>query len=210
MLQNLPMNTLLTFTGVDVGNPSLVGVTQQSPTGVEIIAGGEDIWGTHDQFHFAYTQVSGDFELSARIDSLPMADLYTKAGLMLRTALDSGAEHALLLAFGSNQPRNKNNGGLEFQSRTVANGACTGIYPPQPLPAQPDFPANFPNVWLKLSRAGDTLTGQYSQDGAEWKAFCVHQQHFPQQAYLGLAVTAHHATQTVKVVFSSLRFNQQA
>lgn len=204
------MNDLLTLSGADIGNPSLTGATQQSSTGVKIIAAGEDIWGTQDQFHFAHTRVSGDFELSARIDSMQMADLYTKAGLMLRTSLESGAEHALLLTFGSNQARNNNNGGLEFQSRMVANRTCTGIYPPQPLSAQPDFPANFPNVWLKLSRAGDTLTGQYSQDGVEWRTFCVHQQHFPQQAYLGLAVTSHNAARKVEVVFSSLCFNQQS
>ena len=117
---------------------------------------------------------------------------------MLRRSLEAGAEHALLLAFGDNQPRNKNNGGLEFQYREAADGPCTGIYPPQPLPPEPDFPVSFPDVWLKLIRDGDTITGQSSQDGERWKTFCVHQQRLPQAVYLGLAVTSHDANQTVR------------
>jgi hypothetical protein len=194
------------LTGTDVGSPRLHGKTVLSTHGLEIVAGGEDIWGTRDEFHFACALVSGDCELSVRIVSLTMADVYTKAGLMLRSSCEAGAEHALLLAFGDNQPRNKNNGGLEFQYREAVDGPCTGIYPPQPLPPEPDFPVSFPDVWLKLIRDGDTITGQSSQDGVGWKTFCVHRQRLPRAAYLGLAVTSHHANQTVKAVVSDLVF----
>jgi hypothetical protein len=194
----------LSLTGFDVGHPRLRGTTQQSGTDVEIVAGGEDIWGTRDEFHFACALVSGGFELRVRIVSLTMADVYTKAGLMLRASLDGGAEHAFLLAFGDNQPRNNNNGGLEFQSRVAANGPCTGIYPPQPLPPQPDFPVRFPNVWLKLIRDGDAITGQNSQDGQSWRTFCVHEQRLPREVHVGLAVTSHHANQTVRAAFRDL------
>ena len=138
------------------------------------------------------------------MQSLTMADVYTKAGLMLRSSLEAGAEHAFLLAFADNQPRNKNNGGLEFQYRQTANGPCTGIYPPQPLPPQPDFPVHFPGVWLRLTRGGDTITAQASSDGRAWRTFCRHQQRFPPAACLGVAVTSHHAEQTVKAAFGQL------
>ena len=199
----------LALTGIDVGAPRLPGATKPSAAGVEIVAGGEDIWGTREEFHFAQSLGQGDFELSVRLDSLTMADVYTKAGLMLRASLAAGAEHAMLLAFGDNQPRNRNNGGLEFQSRIAADGPCTGIYPPQPLPPQPDFPVNFPHVWLKLVRAGDTLTGLASPDGGSWRTYSVHRQRLPRAAYLGLAVTSHHAAQTVRAVFSQLSFRPQ-
>ena len=190
--------------GIDIGSPHPRGETRQSATGLEMVAGGEDIWGTRDEFHFAYVPVSGDFELSVRIVSLTMADVYTKGGLMLRASLEEGAEHAYLLAFGDNQPRNHNNGGLEFQYRETANAPCAGVYPPEPLPPPPDFPVHFPDVWLKLLRAGDTITGQASRDGKTWKTFCVHRQQLPRAACLGVAVTSHHARQTVKGVFSDL------
>ena len=86
------------------------------------MAGGEDIWGERDEFHFAYVPVSAKFRDGCpRPISLDMADLYKKAGLMLHASLENGAEHAMLLAFGDNQLRNKNNGGFEFQSRMVKN-----------------------------------------------------------------------------------------
>ena len=200
----------LSLAGIDVGSPRLRGQTTHSTHGLEIVAGGGDIWGTRDEFHFAHALVSGDCELSVRIVSLTMADVYTKAGLMLRSALEAGAEHAFLLAFGDNQPRNKNNGGLEFQYREAADGPCTGVYPPQPLPPAPDFPVSFPDVWLKLARAGDTITGQSSRDGKAWRTFCVHDQRLPRVAYLGVAVTSHNASQTVKGVFSDLAYRGEA
>lgn len=193
------------FTGVDVGAPRQAGKTTPAQSEFEIVAGGADIWGTRDEFHYACLRVAGDFELSARLGSLTMADVYTKAGLMLRTSLEPGAEHAYLLAFGDNQPRNCNNGGLEFQYRVAADAPCRGIYPPQPLPPEPEFPVSYPDVWLKLTREGDTISGYYGRDRTCGKLFCRHLQHFPHAAYLGLAVTSHHPEQTVRAVFSHVQ-----
>jgi regulation of enolase protein 1 (concanavalin A-like superfamily) len=69
---------------------------------------------------------------------------------------------------------------------------------------------SFPDVWLKVTRDGDTITGQSSRDGERWKTFCVHQQHLPPAAHLGLAVTSHNADQAVKVVFSNLDLRGRA
>ena len=197
------------LTATDVGSPRKSGATKQSGASIEMVAGGEDIWGTRDEFHFAYSQIKGDFEASVRVESLSMADVYTKAGLMCRASLEPGAEHVMLLSFGDNQPRNKNNGGLEFQSRIATNGTSSGIYPPQPLPILPDFPVNFPHLWLKLIRHGNTFSSQSSQDGTRWKTFSVHLQRLPIVAFLGLAVTSHHADQTVKAGFSQLNISQK-
>lgn len=196
------------LTPTDVGSPRLAGTTKLAGQDIEITAGGQDIWETRDEFHFAHVQVAGDFTLSICLASLTMADPYTKAGLMLRTGLDAGAEHAFLLAFGDNQARNRNNGGLEFQSRAQANGGCTGVYPPQPLPVPPDFPVNFPHVWLRLSRKGQVVTAEFSQDGRDWRTFAVHRQEFPGTAYLGLAVTSHNVNQTVRAVFRDVELSQ--
>jgi len=192
--------------GRDIGSPRLAGKCTLTPTGLEIEAGGADIWGTRDEFHFASMAVTGDFALSARINSLSMADVYTKAGVMLRASLEAGAAHVMILAFGDNQPRNQNNGGLEFQSRIEADGPCTGVYPPQPLPARPDFPASFPHVWLRLTRHGDKFTSQSSTDGVQWKTYCVHRQSLPAAALVGLAVTSHNPGVSVRAVFSELSF----
>jgi len=192
------------LTGTDIGSPRLSGATTISDSRIEITAGGADIWEAHDECHFAYTEVIGDFELSVRVESLAMADVYTKAGLMFRSSLDAGSPHAMLLVFGDNQARNNNNGGLEFQSRLSPDQSCSGIYPPQPLPPSPDFPVNYPNVWLKLRRQGDKFTGQSSSNGQDWQPFSELPHAFSTPGYLGLAVTSHHPAQTVKATFSQL------
>ncbi len=197
------------LTAADVGAPRLAGTTTQNANRLEITAGGEDIWGTRDEFHFAHFPVAGDFSLTTRVESLVMADVYTKAGIMFRASLAAGAPHALLLAFGDNQPRNNNNGGLEFQSRLQPDAACTGIYPPQPLPALPDFPASFPNVWLRLQRTGNSFTGRYSQDGVQWKTFCTAELALPAGGLLGFAVTSHNPTRSVQAVFTAWDFSGQ-
>ena len=196
--------TIPILTAHDIGAPGLSGATEQNPAAITITAGGADIWGYRDECHFAHLAVAGDFELSVRVAGLEMADTYTKAGLMLRASLDEGAPHAMLLTFGDDQPRNKNNGALEFQSRLAQGGDCTGIYPPQPLPATPDFPASFPNHWLRLTRHGDTLAGHFSTDGKIWQTFCSHRQIFAGKALLGIAVTSHNAARTVRTSFQDL------
>jgi hypothetical protein len=193
-----------TLQGTDIGAPRLRGETRQTPTAVQLLAGGVDIWGVRDEGHFAHLPVRGDFEISARVDSLEMADLYTKAGIMFRSSLADGSPHVMVFAFGNNEPRNKNNGGLEFQFRQDEGGPCAALYPPQPLPADPDFPVVFPHVWLKLVRRGDTFTGLFSRDGMTWKTYSTHSQPLPQSGFLGLAVTAHNDAQRVSASFSHL------
>ena len=132
--------TLPKFSGIDIGAPKRHGSMVRSGPDLTLVSGGADIWDSRDEFHFAQTLVCGDFTLSLRVHSLHMADLYTKAGIMLRASLDTGSPHVMLLTFGDNQPRNNNNGGLEFQFRTIDNGPCAGLYPLQPLPEIPEFP----------------------------------------------------------------------
>lgn len=192
----------------DVGQPRLTGTNHQDGPLITITAGGADIWGNRDEFHFAHIPVAGDFDLSVRVVGVEMADTYTKAGLMLRASLDDGAPHAMLLTFGDSQPRNKNNGALEFQSRLATKGECSGIYPPQPLADSPDFPASFPQHWLRLTRRGDVLSGLFSTDGQNWKTFCTHTQSFADSALLGLAVTSHNADRTVCATFHDLSLIQ--
>src|SRR4026207_637016 len=47
--------------GVDVGSPEQPGQTVITNNSAEVGAGGRDIGGTADQFHFSYTEVAGDF-----------------------------------------------------------------------------------------------------------------------------------------------------
>ncbi len=174
------------FTGVDVGNPAQAGSTTPSGNLLTISAGGTDIWGNADQFHFAHQQRTGDFDLWVRIESLTQADLYTKAGLMARESLNPGSRHVFALAFPSNATRNNNVGGYEFQSRAATNGVSTAIYPAVPQPR-----VSYPGGWIRLQRTGDTFISYSSVDGASWREFARTTLALPATVFFGPAVTAH-------------------
>ena len=139
----------------------------------------------------------GDFVFIARIKSLSRADLYTKSGIMARESLDTASRHVYILIFPDNDPRNHNNGGFEFQYRSTQGGDSKAIYPSSDTMEPPEFPASFPNTWMKLARTGDKFDSYYSTSGNDWRSFSSHVLKMAPQIYLGFAVTSHHAEQTV-------------
>jgi len=106
-------------------------------------AGGVDIWGVKDEFNFVYVERTGNFDLVSRIESLTAANQYTKAGIMAREDLTPGSRHIYFQVFPDNSPRNKNNGGYEFQYRIVKDSSMKAIYPKSSEGA-PEFPVAFP------------------------------------------------------------------
>ncbi|MCW1886836.1 PQQ-dependent sugar dehydrogenase [Luteolibacter flavescens] len=174
------------FTSQDIGNPTLPGSTVRDGNQITITAGGTDIWGNSDQFHFAHQQRTGDFDVSVRIESVVQSDLYTKTGLMVRDSLAANARHVMALVFPSNAARNNNTGGYEFQYRATTGGGATALYPAAPQPL-----VNYPNTWLRMKREGDTFIAYWSADGFTWAEYSRTTLDLPDQLYFGLAVTAH-------------------
>lgn len=120
------------FKHTDIGSPSIKGDVKISSDGFDITAAGADIWGVKDEFHFVYLERKGDFDFATRIESMDAGDLYTKAGVMAREDLTSGCRHIYFQVFSNNNPRNKNNGGYEFQYRPEKAGEMKAIYPKVP------------------------------------------------------------------------------
>jgi hypothetical protein len=59
-----------------------------------ITAGGWDIWGDADAFHYAYNEVSGDIRIEARLNWQDAGwNDWAKMGVMLRESLDAGSIH---------------------------------------------------------------------------------------------------------------------
>jgi len=190
--------------GQDIGEPEQRGFTGRTADGYDIVAGGKDIWGKADQFHYAYTEVRGDFEATVRLESLSSADLYTKAGIMARQSLAADSAHVFFQVFPDNSLRNKNNGGYEFQYRETAGGGSAAIYPDDYTSEPPAFPVQYPNTWLKLQRSGDGFHSFYSTDGNDWKPYSSYTAQMDQTVLLGLAVTAHSKQATTVASFREL------
>ncbi|MFF2016619.1 DUF1349 domain-containing protein [Paenibacillus sp. NPDC058177] len=192
------------FLSEDIGDIDLKGSIKKNGTGYDVIAGGEDIWGTADQFHFGYVTIHDDFDMTVRIESLSMANLYTKAGLMARKSLLADSEHVFFMVFPDNSPRNKNNGGYEFQYREKLGADSSAIYPNDYNSEPAEFPVNYPNTWLRLKRSGDVFYGFYSTDGETWKLYSSYEMKIDRTVYLGLAVTSHNENKTVKASFRDI------
>jgi hypothetical protein len=191
------------FKHTDIGNPAIAGIVKVQEDGFDITAGGVDIWGIKDEFNFTYVERTGDFDLVSRIESLSAPHLYTKAGLMAREDLTANCRHIYFQVFPNNNPRNKNNGGYEFQYRNENGGNMKAIYP-ESSEGTPEFPVAYPNTWIRLMRVKNDFTGYYSTDGKTWKVYTTFALELPAKIYLGLAVTSHNANEIVSAKFRNV------
>lgn len=191
------------FKHTDIGNPAIAGTVNTSENGFDITAGGVDIWGVKDEFNFVYIERTGDFDLVSRIESLSAPHLYTKAGLMAREDLTAGCRHIYFQVFPNNNPRNKNNGGYEFQYRPEKDGEMKAIYP-KSFEGTPEFPVAYPNTWIRLQRIKNEFTGYYSNDGKNWKVYTTFSLELPEKIYLGMAVTSHKANDIASAKFRNI------
>jgi hypothetical protein len=158
------------FKYTDIGGATKPGNATVNDDELKIVAGGSDIWGTHDEFYFWYKELKGDFDISVQILSLSAANQYTKAGIMARTDLSDSSQHVLFQVFPDNSPRNKNNGGCEFQYRSIKAGEMKAVYPDLKT-AGNKFDVAFPNTWIRLKRKGDVFESYFSDDSKTWRLY---------------------------------------
>ena len=129
----------------DVGAVAAAGSAGFDGNTFTIRGSGADIWGTADEFHWAFRQLSGDFEVTSRVVTVQNVNSWTKAGLMIRESNQPGSRHASIFATpGTEKP-------VAFQRRSTPNGAS--LHTAGPVHAPP--------VWLKLARAGDSVSAYY-------------------------------------------------
>lgn len=195
---------MIELKGIEIGESSIKGSLKETSDGYSLTAGGLDIWEKNDQGYFAYTEQDADFDFSVRITSLTMADLYTKAGIMARESAADNSRLVYHLIFGTNAARNKNNGGYEFQYRAQTDGDSAAIYPSRFDTAEPEFPVNFPDTWLRLQRTGDEYIAFYSRDGKGWKEYCRTTIELNKKLMVGVCVTAHSANESVECTFTDV------
>ena len=195
--------SLKKFKSTDIGNPDISGSSRIKDNSITITAGGADVWGVEDEFRFVYMEQTGDFDLVAQIESLTEPHLYTKAGLMAREDLSDNSRHIFFQVFPNNNPRNKNNGGYEFQYRKDKSGEMKAIYPAR-FDGTPEFPVNYPNTWIRLKRVGSDFTGFYSADGKTWKQYTTFNMEISKKIYLGFAVTSHNTKKAATAIFKNI------
>lgn len=173
--------TAFEYVPQDVGGPALAGTTVSVPGGVDVTGAGKTIGGATDQFQFGYQERTGDFDVQVRVAGITVPDPYVRAGLMLRETLDANARFGAVFASSAQR-------GCFFESRATIAGQATVTGP------ETGFPVNYPYTWLRLQRAGTTLTGYGSLNGTTWTALgSVSLSALQAKVFLGFAVTGDNA-----------------
>ena len=161
----------------DIGGVGASGGATFDGSTFTVTGAGADIWDSADEFQFAYTPISGDFDLVTRVKAVQNVSQWTKAGLMLREQLTAGARHGSIFVTPTTVK------GIAFQRRTTMDG-------PSVSTAGPAITAP---VWLRLSRTGDVVSAFYrTSDSGDWtsigtQAFAALTPHL----LVGLAVSSH-------------------
>ncbi|MBW8039568.1 MAG: hypothetical protein FVQ85_06170 [Planctomycetes bacterium] len=173
-----PFTNAEQFTSVDIGSTG--GSAEYDPVKKEwtVMGEGADIWGSADQFHYAYQPVpisTGDFQMTATVLGLEDTHEWAKAGLMLRSSLDPDSAHASILV----TPER----GVAFQWRPEAGAETQSVH------GGPTAHLKAP-VSLRLVKTGDTITGYYYAGGT-WELISSLPLPLPSPVFVGMAVTSH-------------------
>lgn len=138
----------------DIGQVSVAGSAEYySSSGTFTVHGsGADVWGTADELHYVYQQVSGDVEIKARIASQEDTHNWSKSGVMIRETLSTGSKQAHMFI--------TPNYGFNFQWRTETDSISSSS---SGVSTNSD-----PNNWVRLVRSGNSISAYSSPNGTNW------------------------------------------
>jgi endonuclease/exonuclease/phosphatase family metal-dependent hydrolase len=169
----------------DIGSVGVKGDADRAGDTFTVKGAGDDIWGTRDEFRFAYTTLSGDGSVVTRVATLEKVDAWVKAGVMMRETLDANSRHAFMLVSPSK--------GLAFQRRTSTGGTTTHT----------SGGSGAAPYYLKLTRAGKTFTAYKSTSGKSWTKVGSQSISMASKVYVGLAVSSHDAGDRATATFTA-------
>jgi Gylcosyl hydrolase family 115 C-terminal domain/F5/8 type C domain len=184
------------------GYPGSVGSFVEGPAGTyTMTAGGADIWGTADQFHFAYKQLSGVGSIAVKVESVQNTNVWAKAGVMIRESLDAGSKFAAVYITPTNADGTPTQG-CRFQGRTDTDGSATS----DSSVATAEQTAITAPYWVKLERdVAGNFRGYYSSDGVNWQPMVWRPGiMMGSNVYIGLALTSHDPALTCEAKFSNV------
>jgi hypothetical protein len=178
------------------GYPPSVGSFIENPAGTyTMTATGADIYGTADEFHYAYQMLSGGGSIEAQVLSVEDTDDWAKAGVMIRDRLEPGSKWAGVYITPGN--------GCRFQARLETDADATS----DTSVSTPEQRAITAPYWVRLERSiGGGFRGYYSSDGSNWVPMSWNPQNIQMNAdvYIGLAVTSHNPEATCQAQFSNV------
>ncbi len=182
----------------DIGNVAKEGAICYENGEFNLSAGGTDIWGNSDEFHFVYQSLTGDGEIIAQITSLEQANVWTKAAVMMRNDLE--ANSALAMMSVSPNPSRIGGPGYSFQKRESKGQTMGSSDFTRPVLIPDGFP-----YYLRLVRSGETFTGYVSQTAGNWNEVGATTIAMNETIYVGLAATSKNIGMLTSAKFKNVR-----
>ena len=184
------------------GDPLLRGsALSTTNNGMDVVAGGSDIWSTNDGLYYIAWPLTGDFDVRVRVPSMTNSIIgvtapTAKAGLMARVNTNANSR---LVAVDVNPPAlpwpvNVGRNTAELLSRDTVGGQATNV-----LSAANAWSSGLA-PWVRLVRSNAVFFGYYNTNGGNngnWtlvgtKDTSTNGSPFPQTIDVGLATSAAH------------------
>ncbi|MGH2884333.1 MAG: ABC transporter permease subunit, partial [Solirubrobacteraceae bacterium] len=182
---------VFTFVAANGNHQSFCTSAGVCTTGHPFIPTGPGGEGVADSYQYDARSLTGDGTLTARISSLtglissgptnraptlaqtrPGVAAWTKAGILLTPSTKQGAAYAAVMATGGR--------GIRFQYDYTHDQS-----------GKPGSASPASRRWVRLTRAGDTVTGYESPDGTSWQEIgTAHLPVLPATVDVGLFVTS--------------------
>ena len=163
------------------------GIYNAKDQSYRISGSGTNIWNTHDEFHFIWKKMTGDFLL--RTSSVFIGkgvEEHRKIGWMVRSSLDSNSAHVSAVVHGA---------GLTSLQYRKATGAAT---------EEKKFDITSADV-IQLERKGNTYIMSVARKGEVFVTDSLTGVDLGNNVYAGLFICAHNANVTESAAFNNVR-----
>jgi Tol biopolymer transport system component len=149
---------------------------------------GTNVWGTHDEFHFVWKKIKGDFILRANAGFIGKGvEEHRKVGWMIRSSLDTGSKHISAVMHGS--------GLTSLQFRSATGGATE----------EKKFELTSVDEVIQLERKGSVYTMSVARKGELFVSQEINDVDLGDGVYVGLFICAHNPNVMEKAVFNNVR-----
>jgi hypothetical protein len=179
----------LTFTVPDtqwasVGSPTIpAAVVPVGTNGYDVVSGGKQYWGDYDEITFVYKKRTNDFDMKVQVVDQDFSSQWGRGGFAVREDTDEGktqdgdvANGYLFSAYReihANPNQTHSDVNLTANNNFEANQRVGTKYDAADNTTSGWMTGNgaaptYPNVWLRLQRQGDNITGYRSTNGVDW------------------------------------------
>jgi hypothetical protein len=178
----------------DIGDPQLAGdvVYEEERQEYTLAGAGYNVWFDHDEFHFAWVRLAGDFTVRSRVEFEGSGvDPHRKIGWMIRSDLDSNAAHVSAVVHGD--------GLTSLQYRDRAGGQTSEIRLPISGADVVQLTRRGAEFVMSAARFGELLTSE-SVSGLDPG----------DEVYVGIFICSHNEETVERAVFRNVRIIRPA